>query len=221
MKNNINSEKASESNIIGYIADKEKIAFIGDFNKDYWKQQFKNEFYKFVFLEKQDITKKLLTDYYYIFVSDLKKHSLLFTYDSYDGQVCINVNIQKGSLDNCANALATVGCGFIGMDLADLESALGHGVHPATYYNNLTISEAKELKIKYCNKTGMYFIIHAPQNANLEKIDSISSEIANLCDPNANILWDVRFDRGITDYALDIFISGVNLTNKCTKRRKS
>lgn len=211
MKNNINSEKTSKSNIIWHITDKEKIAFIGDFNKDYWKQQFKNEFYKFVFLEKQEITKKLLTDYYYIFVADQKKHSLLFTYDSYGNQVCINVNIQKGSLDNCANALATVGCGFIGMDLADLESALGHGVHPATYYNNLTISEAKQLKSKYCNKTGMYFIIYAPQNADLEKIDSIGSEISVLCALNANILWDVHFDRGRSDYALDIFISGVNL----------
>ena len=47
MKNNINSEKALESNIIWHITDKEKIAFVGDFNKDYWKQQFKNEFYKF------------------------------------------------------------------------------------------------------------------------------------------------------------------------------
>ena len=199
--------------MLNWLAENEKICFIGDFNKNYWLQNYTDELKKMTFVT-DEVSESIKSNYVVTFIANKEKNVLTFFYDS---QTKIEIEIKKGSIDECADRIINCGCGLVGMDLYDLVCILNVGKEASSYYGELTVSEIKQLQKYYHSKVGIYLIIHAPVASTLEEEYLISTEIADLCDSNTNVLRSVVFEEQRSTYSCDLFISGAELSENFKK----
>lgn len=184
-----------------YALKDQKILFIGRFNKEYWNNRYRAEQKNYTFVVTGDVTDSLFSEYELALVA-CDDSQCLTVFSEY--QTSVTVEVQRGTVDECAERLICVDVGVAGLDIGAVIDVLS-GNEPASYYGGLSVEEAKKTVEQYGPLQGMFMVVHIPETAEMETVTEYLAQVHEGCPNDMSIVWTGYVEKN-AEISLDLFI---------------